>query len=83
MSNEEYLTLQVESGDLEIVRSTQNRVHANKHELEELEKACEAIYRQSGLGRGWRHQTWIYLEAISFCNWVHHSNIANVMIFKR
>ena len=83
MSNGEYLTLQVESGDIKRVRSTKNRIMGNKSHLEEIEKACEDIYKHSGFRFGWKHETWIYLEAISFCNWVYHSSVENMMIFKR
>jgi hypothetical protein len=83
MSNEEYLTLQVEGGDLKRVRSTKNQIQGNKRNLEEIEKACEDIYKHSGLVFGWKHETWIYLEAISFCNWVYHFSVENIVIFKR
>jgi len=83
MPHEEYLTLQVEIGDIKRVRSTKNRIQGNKNHLQEIEKRCEYIYKHSGLTFGWEHETWIYLEAISFCNWVYHSSVENMMIFKR
>tara|TARA_B110001452_G_scaffold257829_1_gene252386 strand:- start:548 stop:799 length:252 start_codon:yes stop_codon:yes gene_type:complete len=83
MSNGEYLTLQVESGDINKVRSTKNRIQGSLGNLEEIKKACEDIYEHCGIGFGWKHETWIYLEAISFCNWVYHSSVENMMIFKR
>jgi len=83
MSNKEYLTLQVESGDIKRLRSTKHRIQGNKKHLENIEKACEDIYKHSGFSYGWKHETWIYLEAISECRWVYHSSVENMMIFKR
>ena len=78
-----YLTLEVQSGDVDKKNSMKHRVNASKEELEQIEKERARIYEKSGHTNGGRNRTWIYLEAITNRNWKHESTVGNVMIFKR